>query len=170
VTILEGRDRIGGRVHQEQLPNGLKADLGPNWIHGTINNPIYDIAKETKTIVGDWDTRSYMCDPEGNLMALEDSESYASIMWDIVTSAFKHSNRHCAKIDPTLSLWDYFKEQVVMRIPESEADFVMKRSMVLHVAESWGAFVGSPIRRQSLKFFWLEECIEGGMSVLLESG
>jgi predicted NAD/FAD-dependent oxidoreductase len=25
----------------------------------------------------------------------------------------------------------------------------------------WGAFVGSPIQRQSLKFFWLEECIDG---------
>jgi predicted NAD/FAD-dependent oxidoreductase len=25
----------------------------------------------------------------------------------------------------------------------------------------WGAFVGSPIQTQSLRFFWLEECIDG---------
>ena len=25
----------------------------------------------------------------------------------------------------------------------------------------WGAYVGSPVERQSLKFFFLEECIEG---------
>ncbi|KAK5150390.1 hypothetical protein LTR16_012680, partial [Cryomyces antarcticus] len=29
------------------------------------------------------------------------------------------------------------------------------------MAEMWGAFVGTSIQRQSLKFFWLEECIEG---------
>lgn len=26
----------------------------------------------------------------------------------------------------------------------------------------WGGFVGSPIQKQSLKFFFLEECINGG--------
>ena len=26
---------------------------------------------------------------------------------------------------------------------------------------SWGAFVGSPVQNQSLKFFWMEECIDG---------
>jgi hypothetical protein len=50
----------------------------------------------------------------------------------------------------------------VKRIPESEADWKRKRKIVMQVSEMWGAFVGSPISRQSLKFFWLEECIEGG--------
>ena len=31
----------------------------------------------------------------------------------------------------------------------------------LGMAQMWGAYVGSPVQRQSLKFFWLEECIEG---------
>ena len=35
------------------------------------------------------------------------------------------------------------------------------RALLLQEAEAWGAFVGGPIQRQSLKFFWLEECIEG---------
>jgi len=26
----------------------------------------------------------------------------------------------------------------------------------------WGDFVGEPIEKQSMKYFWLEECIEGG--------
>lgn len=29
------------------------------------------------------------------------------------------------------------------------------------MAEMWGSFIGSPITSQSLKFFWLEECIDG---------
>lgn len=54
VTILEGRDRIGGRVTQATLPSGHLADLGANWIHGTESNPILDLARETNTPTHDW--------------------------------------------------------------------------------------------------------------------
>lgn len=36
-----------------------------------------------------------------------------------------------------------------------------KRTKLLQLARGWGAYIGSPIDRQSLKFFWLEECLEG---------
>jgi monoamine oxidase len=41
VTILEGRDRIGGRV---ETRNGI--DLGAHWIHGTEGNPLTNLARE----------------------------------------------------------------------------------------------------------------------------
>jgi hypothetical protein len=169
VTMLEGRDRIGGRVHQERLVNGRLADLGPNWIHGTKNNPILDIARETKSETGSWDSRSYMFDESGGLLSLEESERYASVMWDIVQDAFEHSNKHGGEISPDVSLWDFFNEEVAKRIPASEDGYEQTRKRILQVAEMWGSFVGSPIRAQSLKYFWLEECIEGGMLFLLSS-
>ncbi|ROT41480.1 FAD/NAD(P)-binding domain-containing protein [Sodiomyces alkalinus F11] len=161
VTIVEGRDRIGGRMVQERLPNGHLVDLGPNWIHGTSENPMLDLAKQTNTAVGSWDTRTSMFDESGKLFHLNDSENYSEIMWDIVQDAFRHSNKHWTTIPAEESLWDFFQKKVVERIPETEADFERKRNTVLQVSELWGAFVGSPITRQSLKFFWLEECIEG---------
>lgn len=54
VTILEARDRIGGRVTQTKLSSGHSADLGANWIHGTVSNPIMDLAKATGTQTHDW--------------------------------------------------------------------------------------------------------------------
>ena len=162
VTILEGRDRIGGRLHQEKLPNGHLVDLGPNWIHGTKDNPILDLAKQTGTDVGSWDDRSNVFDESGALFPLEEGEEYATTMWSIVQDAFKHSNDFGESIDKAESLHDFFVQQVVKRIPESEADWKRKRKIVMQVSEMWGAFVGSPKSRQSLKFFWLEECIEGG--------
>ncbi|SPN97710.1 related to anon-37cs protein [Cephalotrichum gorgonifer] len=161
VTILEGRNRIGGRVHQVTLQNGHAVDLGPNWIHGTKDNPILDIATETKTETGSWDTRSYMFDESGALLSLEESERYASIMWSIIQDAFEYSNKHGGEITPDESLWDFFNREIVQRIPQSEDGHERARKMVLQVAEMWGAFVGSPIQTQSLKYFWLEECIEG---------
>jgi len=40
VCILEASHRIGGRVHT--VRPGI--ELGATWIHGTVNNPIYDLA------------------------------------------------------------------------------------------------------------------------------
>jgi|GEM_PF-130629 len=41
VTVLEGRERIGGRCHTVDL-----IDLGAHWIHGTEGNPITNLARE----------------------------------------------------------------------------------------------------------------------------
>ncbi len=137
-------------------------DAGPNWIHGTNDNPILDLAKETATEVGSWDNRTFVLDDGGNLLSLAESEYHSNTMWEIIEDAFRHSNKHCATIGSNESLWDFFQKEVVKRIPETDPDFQRKRDMIFQIAESWGAFVGSHIFTQSLKYFWLEECIEGG--------
>lgn len=43
VTILEARDRIGGRVHTDWTL-GTAVDLGATFIHGTLGNPLTDVA------------------------------------------------------------------------------------------------------------------------------
>lgn len=164
MTILEGRDRIGGRLYQDRLANGITVDVGPNWVHGTDNNPILDIAKETNTALGSWDTGSYVFNEDGELYGLKDGERYSEMMWNIVQAAFKHSNKNSAEIDPSESLLDFFKTTLKELIPESTEDWQRKRDIVLQMADLWGAFVGSPVEAQSLRFFWLEECIEGGKS------
>ena len=58
---------------------------------------------------------------------------------------------------PEESLMDFFKAKV----EEKELDSRSSK-IVLQMARMWGDFVGEPIEKQSLKFFWLEECIEGG--------
>ena len=39
VTVLEARDRIGGRVHSERAA-GKVTDLGASWIHGIVDSPV----------------------------------------------------------------------------------------------------------------------------------
>lgn len=165
MTILEGRDRIGGRLYQDRLANGHTVDIGPNWIHGTEDNPMLDIAKATNTATGNFDPGSYVFNSNGELYPRAEAEAYSTMMWDIVQAAFKYSNKHSAAIDPKESLLDFFKVKVKELIPETDSggggDWERKRGIVLQMADLWGAFIGSPIERQSLKFFWLEECIEG---------
>ncbi|KAK0635890.1 hypothetical protein B0T17DRAFT_485278 [Bombardia bombarda] len=170
VTILEARNRLGGRMCQNRLSNGHLVDMGPNWIHGTVDNPIMDLAKETETAVGSWDNRSYVFDEDGELFSLEDGTKYSTIVWNIIEDAFEYSNKQGSDIDSDKSLLDFFREQVTIKIPETEDGYAKKRHVVLQLSELWGAFVGSPIDKQSLKFFWLEECIDGETENLFCAG
>ncbi|CAM1154232.1 PAOX (predicted) [Pycnogonum litorale] len=44
VTILEARNRIGGRIHTE-YDGDLWYELGAQYIHGQVGNPVYDLAE-----------------------------------------------------------------------------------------------------------------------------
>ncbi|KAH9892246.1 hypothetical protein F4778DRAFT_784612 [Xylariomycetidae sp. FL2044] len=161
VTLLEGRDRLGGRVHQARMPSGRTVDAGPNWIHGTENNPILDLAKQTNTTTWSWDTPASVLDPEGEMLPQSEANSISDIWWDIIADAFIHSNKSFATINPSESLLDFIQKELAKRIPDSQPDFEAKRKTLVQMGESWGAYVGDHIRTQSLKYFWLEECIEG---------
>ena len=45
VTILEGRERPGGRI-QTQRFGDVEADLGAAWIHGDFRQPIMKLAEK----------------------------------------------------------------------------------------------------------------------------
>lgn len=40
VIVLEGRNRIGGRIHTDTKSFGFPIDLGASWIHGMQENPL----------------------------------------------------------------------------------------------------------------------------------
>jgi hypothetical protein len=163
VTILEARNRVGGRVGQSNHL-GHTVDLGPNWIHGTDDNPIFEIAKKTNTQLHYWDERQRILDPEGKALETSEAEEYGRLLWEngLISQAFKYSRENTASIDPSLSLMDFFAEKaedLFTDLEEKEAQ--RKRKQLLQICDFWGSYVGSPTTSQSLKFFWLEECIEG---------
>ncbi|XP_052837217.1 peroxisomal N(1)-acetyl-spermine/spermidine oxidase [Drosophila gunungcola] len=43
-VILEARGRVGGRIVSIPLSNNQKVELGANWIHGVLGNPIFELA------------------------------------------------------------------------------------------------------------------------------
>ena len=47
VTVLEGRDRIGGRIWTDNRL-GTPMDLGASWIHGTTGNPIARLTRSAR--------------------------------------------------------------------------------------------------------------------------
>lgn len=86
---------------------------------------------------------------------------FSELVWGVIADAFKYSNE-CATIPPDRSLKDFFIEKVGEKGLTDDENRV-----VLQMAEMWGAFIGDPIDRQSLKNFYLEECIDGGRRTLI---
>lgn len=46
VTVIEARERIGGRTHTSHLWPDLPVDMGASWIHGTSGNPVARLARK----------------------------------------------------------------------------------------------------------------------------
>ena len=155
VTIFEARDRIGGRLHQQES-GGYLMDMGPNWIHGTKGNPIMKLAEVSETGLLEPEEDGTVFDAEGQRRTPEESAEMSSTMWELIVNAFKYSDQNTKDIEPKTSLYDYFKREL------SKRDYSQsKLRNALNEARMWGPFIGEPITRQSLKFFFLEECIEG---------
>lgn len=121
-----------------------------------------DLAAETNTKIHYWDERHAEFDDKGHRQPDADVTHRSELFWGIISDAFQYSKEHTATISANTSLMDFVKKEAASKfsddLPE-EAE--RKKLMLLQEAETWGAFVGSPIQQQSLKFFWLEECIEG---------
>ena len=53
VTVIEGRERIGGRIWTSTQWSNMPLDLGATWIHGTQGNPLTALAdRKWRLLVG----------------------------------------------------------------------------------------------------------------------
>ena len=59
VQVLEGRDRIGGRMHSDNRL-GTVVDLGASWIHGINGNPVHELAQSQNVTMHTWDYDNYV--------------------------------------------------------------------------------------------------------------
>jgi len=109
-----------------------------------------------------WDGRQSVVDALGSYLSDKEAAENTEVVWSIIEQAMKYSNEHSATLDPQKSLYNFFEEAVEkLYLDDQEAEAKKKRRTILQMSEMWGAFVGTEIQKQSLKFFWMEECIDG---------
>lgn len=82
---------------------------------------------------------------------------FLDLVWDIISQAFRHSNENSSSLSPNSSLKDFFLEKVAEKGIGQDDE-----RLILQMGEVWGAFIGDPWDKQSLKYLWLEECLDGG--------
>ena len=111
-----------------------------------------------------WAEQQAVFDTNGQPLDPEEAGEYAALFWDdgVIADAFRYSNEHHNTIDPQKSLYDFFVDKSSSIFLDEPVDVKeRKRRTFLRYASFWSCYIGSPVTRQSLKFFWLEETIEG---------
>ena len=100
VQILEGRDRIGGRIHTNR-DLGFSVDLGASWIHGVRDNPITELAKEfdIATMLTDYDDIS-VYDQKGAQVSEADLVQYL----EAYETGFAEARAYAEELDQDISL------------------------------------------------------------------
>lgn len=74
----------------------------------------------------------------------------------MIDEAYEYSRRHGASIPADRSLFDFVRERVVKQGFSSTEE----EDECLEFSRVWGSYVGDAVERQSLRFFWLEECLD----------
>lgn len=163
VTILEARNRVGGRIEQSDH-FGIPVDLGASWIHGTEGNPLVALAEDTKSpTVACGDVYS-ICDERGQWLDRELARRHYEEVWDILELAMEKSKSETKFLLDTGKMMDFYRKEIHKRSTKAQ-DPDTYASLMLQIVEMWGAFMGDDCERQSLKNLWLEAGLEGGLSI-----
>lgn len=127
VTVLEGRERIGGRVYTSQVWTDAPMDLGASWIHGIRRNPITDLADQINAprLETDYD--------DGLLYGL-DGGRLAESEWDkyeMFEAKIEQALEQAAELDQDISI-----EEAVNRFLEPENLSAIEQMHLNHVLNS----------------------------------
>jgi monoamine oxidase len=171
VTVLEARDRVGGRCHTEQ-----GVDYGAHWIHGTEGNPIANLAREfnlgtmfvggDSTYSGGWDHLA-LYGPGGRVLTAAEKMRNVLIADEIRDELDAERRRRVAQELADSALAEHLTRAIAKR-NLSEVD---RRAVEWHIAlsarDDWAA------DEDQLSFLWWDDGYEVygyGDSVLTDGG
>lgn len=115
------------------------------------------LTRDTETKLISPSESTYVYDTDGGLMDGKRALECSKALWKVLEGAFRQSNENCSNIEPNVSLKDYLEENLLASALDEEL-----KNIILELAETWDAYVGDPFEKQSLKWVWLEECLQGG--------
>lgn len=99
VTVIEARDRIGGRIWTSRLWPDLPMDLGASWIHGVTGNPLTDLAEAAGA--------ARLATSYNSAMALDSAGEEVDLSedHDLIEKLIEAARRKAERRDGDLSLW-----------------------------------------------------------------
>lgn len=86
IIILEGKDRIGGRIHTVEFSDNV-VELGAQWVHGEHENIVFDLASPHKLLdsskcFNDFDKHIFVT-ANGEILSKKESVEAFKIYYDI---------------------------------------------------------------------------------------
>ncbi|KAH8145895.1 uncharacterized protein LAJ45_10037 [Morchella importuna] len=169
VVIYEARDRAGGRTcTSDRL--GKEVDLGPNWIHGTSNNPIVPLSQISQSQLHQYSDICPIFTPDGDVMDQAEADELQDLLWRVIERAVEYSKGCYTAIPADKSFYDYCVEKAEELFGSSPDTVTVgdreQQESAAGMVDGGGKGgvrrgAMSIVKRQSLKFFFLEEPLEG---------
>ncbi|KAI4223594.1 MAG: hypothetical protein L6R36_005303 [Xanthoria steineri] len=167
VTILEARDRIGGRVHQSSCL-GLPVDLGASWIHGTQGNPIVHLAEKAMSTTIACNLVHSICDLNGVWLSAATAWHQYAKVWEILEMAMDKNENEAHLLPDSAKMMEFFREELDKRCLEAIEPEILSNLMI-QIVEMWGAFMGSDCEIQGMINLYLDAGLECDIQSVYES-
>ena len=143
VTVLEARNRIGGRVWSDESL-GFPVDMGASWIHGIDNNPVYTLAVQNKVQTYNFDYSSIKLSSNKYASTPITKEKYLEVETDF-EAAINEVLKTVQETDTVSKAYDYY---VFLKKPDEFTQNIMK-TYIKDVELNYAM----PIEKISLKYY-----------------
>ena len=84
---------------------------GPNWIHGTSENPIVPLSQLAGSALHSFKEPCPIVGPDGDTLPQHEADQLQNTMWQLVDQATEYSKENKDVIPAELSLYDYGVEK-----------------------------------------------------------
>ncbi|KAF9209222.1 hypothetical protein BGZ49_005676 [Haplosporangium sp. Z 27] len=176
VTVLEARNRIGGRLdtHRNLVPGehgDIPIDFGASWIHGVDpSNPILSLAEVANARLEATNSDIIYYHPGQEAFNEEESNHYWAVLWNIFKKAqeFSKDNRKQISTNTSFKNWlDNFLSTRQSNDPQlSNYMSPMELKIIPLLAQFWADENAIPLSKVSLKYMDAEDMPPGDHCIM----
>ncbi|KAF9110103.1 hypothetical protein BGX27_006783, partial [Mortierella sp. AM989] len=178
VTVLEARNRIGGRLdtHRNLVPGkhgDIPIDFGASWIHGVNpSNPIVGLAEVANARLEATNSDVVYYHPGQDALTEDESNHYWAVLWDIFGRAqeFSRDNRKQISTNTSFRNWlDYFLSTRQSNNPQLLNYMSPKELKIVPLlAQFWADENAIPLNKVSLKYMDAEDMPPGDHCIMAD--
>ncbi|KAF9102444.1 hypothetical protein BGX29_004587 [Mortierella sp. GBA35] len=176
VTVLEARNRIGGRLDTHRnLVQGehedIPIDFGASWIHGVDpSNPIVSLAETAQARLEATNTDVIYYHPGQSALKQEESNHYWAVLWEIFAKAQEFSRDHRNRISVHTSFRNWLDHYLSTRQSRDPAlpNYMSprERKIIPLLAQFWADENAIALNKVSLKYMDAENMLPGDHCIM----
>ncbi|KAI5285291.1 hypothetical protein KEM54_000678, partial [Ascosphaera aggregata] len=116
-----------------------------------------EICKGTDTVIHGFERPHMVVGRDGKMLPMTVTDRILTTLWMLIDETMDWSLKNTKAIPAELNAFDHLKK----RINESSGYSTTEKDCSLELSKLWGSYIGSPVDRQSLKYFFIELGNEG---------
>ncbi|MSP72950.1 MAG: FAD-dependent oxidoreductase [Myxococcales bacterium] len=132
VTVLEARDRIGGRIYSHPQWSDAPVDVGASWIHGVEDNLVAEKAAEWGIVTAKTDYENHVrFNAQGKALTDAEDEEIEALADELEAAIAAEQARRDQAGEPDIALGDFFEQFLNSEDADGEPRFDARKQQWL---------------------------------------